>query len=143
MLTNRTLLWRVTHSVSLQISCFMWQVKCKCNFMIAFNNTKFLIAGKINYTTNLTSAYMPATFFFHCTRINIMSQRSSARGHQRTIIMFDIVPPGFYIKSTSLISPNKRRWQPVHHLSPFAFQWKALSYVNTSWVLPDELFLST
>ncbi len=53
-----------------------------------------------------------------------MSQRSSARGHQRTIIMFDIVPPGLYIKSTSLISPHKGRWQPVHHLSPFAFQWK-------------------
>lgn len=62
-----------------------------------------------------------------------MSLRSSARGQQRTITMFDIVPPGLHIKSTSLIFAHKGRWQPVHHLSPFAFQWKALSYVNMSF----------
>lgn len=61
---------------------------------------------------------------FQCTRMNVMSERSSARGQQRTIIMFDIVPPGLRIKSTFLISAHKERWQPVHHLSPFAFQWK-------------------
>lgn len=54
--------------------------------MIAFNNTKVLIPGKINDTANLTIAYMPATSFFslHKNKRNvtkILCQRATENNH--------------------------------------------------------------